>query len=114
MTVPRIPGTAAGLPLAAPTASRADRLRQASSDLEGVFVEQLMKVMRETVPEDGLTAGGSGEQMFAGMLDQHLSAEVPKQWHRGLSASLYRDLTAVEQATAAAASTPTPTGEERP
>ena len=30
-----------------------------------------------TVPEGGATSGGSGEEMFTGMLDQSLAEEVP-------------------------------------
>lgn len=56
------------------------RLADAVRQLEGVFVEQLFKAMRETVPTDGLTSGGAGEQMFSSMMDQHLAALVPNEW----------------------------------
>lgn len=68
------------------------RLRQVVGQLQGVFVEQLFKAMRETVPTDGITSGGAGEQMFAGMLDQHLANAVPTQWDHGLGESLLRQL----------------------
>ncbi|HEX6925035.1 MAG TPA: rod-binding protein [Longimicrobiaceae bacterium] len=68
------------------------RLRKASQDLEGVFVEQLFKAMRETVPENSLLDGGTGEEMFTSMLDSHLAAEVPSQWASGLAEALYRQL----------------------
>lgn len=68
------------------------RLRAVVGDLEGVFVEQLFKAMRQTVPEDGLTDGGAGEDVFTAMLDQHLSAEVPGQWRGGLGDALLRQL----------------------
>lgn len=68
------------------------RLLQTARKLEGVFVEQLFKVMRETVPEGGLVDGGTGEEVFAGMLDQHLADEVPSGWNRGLSDAVYRQL----------------------
>ncbi|MBI1809965.1 MAG: chemotaxis protein chel, partial [Gemmatimonadetes bacterium] len=44
-----------------PRASDLDRLRKTAKQLEGVFVQQLFKAMRETVPKDGVTGGGSGE-----------------------------------------------------
>jgi flagellar protein FlgJ len=70
------------------------RLRKVVQQLEGVFVEQLFKAMRETVPDGGLVDGGSGEEIFSGLLDQHLSAEVPAGWGErgGLSEALYRQL----------------------
>lgn len=71
---------------------REDRLRKVVGQLESVFVEQLFKTMRETVPADGIVNGGPGEAMFTGMLDQHMSASVPGQWHHGIGESLYRQL----------------------
>lgn len=74
-----------------------ERLRQAARDLEGVFVEQMFKAMRETVPDGGVVDGGSGEEMFTTLLDQRLSAAVPGGWERGLSEALYRQLAAGSQ-----------------
>ena len=68
------------------------RLKEAVEKLEGVFVQQLFKAMRDTVPKDGLTSGGTGEDMFSGMLDQHLADAAPGQWHSGLGDSLLRQL----------------------
>ena len=70
------------------------RLHKAVQQLEGVFVEQLFKAMRETVPDGGIVDGGSGEEIFSGLLDQHLSAEVPAGWGErgGLGEALYRQL----------------------
>ena len=80
-------GSAAPLPI-----NDSERLRQAVQDLEGVFVQQLFKAMRETVPQEGVVSGGSGEEMFTGMLDQHLSGAAPEQWARSLGDSLYSQL----------------------
>lgn len=79
-------------PIRTPPSSEEARLRQSSRDLEGVFVEQLFKAMRETVPENSLFDGGAGEEMFTGMMDAHLASEVPATWNDGLSEALYRQL----------------------
>lgn len=81
-------------PVRTPPLPEEARLRQSSRDLEGVFVEQLFKAMRETVPENSLFDGGAGEQMFTGMMDSHLAAEVPEGWNNGLGEALYRQLRA--------------------
>lgn len=84
-------GPAATPPVA--TDARHAKLRKAAQQLEGVFVQQLYKVMRETVPQqEGIVSGGAGEDMFTGLLDQHLAAETPKHWQTGLSDALYRQL----------------------
>jgi flagellar protein FlgJ len=68
------------------------RLRQAANDLQGVFVAELFKAMRETVPQDGIVNGGAGEDMFSGMMDQHLAPQAGEGWGRGLGEALYRQL----------------------
>ena len=68
------------------------RLRKVAQQLEGVFVQQLFMAMRETVPHDGLTSGGAGEEMFQGMMDEHIATQLPDQWENGLAAAVYRQL----------------------
>lgn len=80
-------------PAAAPLSDSKDaQLRKAARDLEGVFVLELMKAMRETVPQDGLTNGGMGEEMFSGMMDQHLAPQMGEGWSGGIGEALYRQL----------------------
>lgn len=57
-----------------------DRLQRAMRQLEAVFVQQMFKAMRETVPDEGMN-GGSGEQIFSGMLDEKLAEVVPAAWN---------------------------------
>jgi flagellar protein FlgJ len=69
------------------------RLRKSAQDLEGLFVAQLFKAMRATVPSDeGAISGGAGEEIFTGLMDEHIAAETPKHWGGGLSEALYRQL----------------------
>ena len=70
------------------------RLRAVTKQLEGVFVQQLFKAMRETVPQDGFTDGGAGEEIFTGMMDEKIATHVPEHWDRGIGESLYRQLRA--------------------
>ncbi|MCC6316098.1 MAG: rod-binding protein [Gemmatimonadaceae bacterium] len=66
------------------------RLREAARALEGVFVAQLFKAMRETVPQDGALSGGAGEEMFSSMLDERMADLVPTQWNSDLGDALLR------------------------
>lgn len=69
------------------------KLRKSAADLEGLFVAQMYKAMRDTVPKDqGVVSGGSGEEIFTGLMDEHLAAETPSHWGGGLSEALYRQL----------------------
>lgn len=75
------------------TESRDAKLKKAAQQLEGVFVQQLYKSMRDSVPQqEGIVSGGAGEDIFTGLLDQHLAAETPKHWKGGLSDALVRQL----------------------
>ena len=70
---------------------RMAKLREAASQLEGLFVRQLYSAMRETVPTDGPLSGGAGEDMFTGLLDEKLADATPAQWSdHGLAAGIAR------------------------
>lgn len=74
-------------------AEKDGKLRDAASQLEGLFVQQMFKSMRETVPQgEGIVSGGTGEDIFTGLLDEHLAADTPRQWERGMADALYRQL----------------------
>jgi peptidoglycan hydrolase FlgJ len=89
-----------------PAEDRDALLKKTAKQLEGVFVEHLFKAMRETVPDGGLTDGGSGEEVFTSLLDRHFADLVPNAWDRGLSSALYRQLRTVTSESGAADTTP--------
>jgi peptidoglycan hydrolase FlgJ len=91
MTRIQAPATAAATQ---PATADEQRLRAATKQLEGVFVQQLFKAMRETVPKDGFTDGGAGEDIFTGLMDEKIATTVPEHWDRGIGESLYRQLRA--------------------
>ncbi|MEP6764508.1 MAG: rod-binding protein [Gemmatimonadaceae bacterium] len=78
----------------APTVTPEEKkLRKAAGELQGLFVAQLFKAMRDTVPtDDAMVSGGSGEEIFTGLMDEHLAADTPKHWSGGISEALYRQL----------------------
>jgi flagellar protein FlgJ len=76
----------------APASQDEKRLRGVAQQLEGVFVQQLFKAMRETVPHEGKIDGGAGEERFTSMLDEKISDEVPAKWEHGIGEALMRQL----------------------
>jgi Rod binding domain-containing protein len=70
----------------------AAKLRAATTLLESTFVQELYKAMRETVPEGGITSGGSGEAIFSGMLDQHVAEVTASKMDDGLGRALFEQL----------------------
>jgi flagellar protein FlgJ len=53
-----------------------DRLDKACGDFEAIFVQQLFKTMRASVPESALFDGGRAEEIYTAMLDQHVAENM--------------------------------------
>jgi flagellar protein FlgJ len=86
-------------------------LRKTAKQLEGVFVQQLFKAMRDTVDTGGgIAPSGGGEAMFRDLLDQHVAERVPEEWdaQHSLAEKLYQQLrTRLAQSESAAEQTTT-------
>lgn len=82
----------------APLSARDAKLLETAQQLEGVFVQQLMKAMRETVPEGGILPTGNGEEIFTAMFDERVAQAAASQQEGGLSAALFRQLRAAYEA----------------
>lgn len=66
-----------------------ERLAEACSEFEAIFVEQLFKTMRASVPDVGLLRGGRAEAIYSGMLDQQIAMEMARgQGSIGLASQL--------------------------
>lgn len=69
------------------------RLRQSAQDLEGVFMSQLFKAMRETVPEgEGIFESSTAEGVFSSMLDEVMGEVTAQRLEGGLGDALYNQL----------------------
>jgi Rod binding domain-containing protein len=93
MTTPVSTGapTGAGRPLDAPAPTRpADRLDAATRDFEAVLFQEMLKAMRDTVPDGGLLDGGHAREVFTTMLDEHVAGEAARRGQNGLASALYR------------------------
>jgi flagellar protein FlgJ len=76
-----------------PVDPQEQKLRKAAADLQGLFVQQLYKTMRASVPTDGgIVEQSQGEEVFAGLMDERLAADTGTRWHRGLGDAIYRAL----------------------
>ncbi len=69
-----------------------DALKGAATQFEAMFINMMMKSMRDATPQDGMT-DNQQTKMFTGMLDQQLSQNMAKRGV-GLADVLIRQLTA--------------------
>jgi peptidoglycan hydrolase FlgJ len=76
-------------------------LREATEEFESLFVAQMMRSMRSTVPDSGLLGAGGGQQIFREMLDHELSRRAAYSGGFGIGEMLYRQLGGTEDGPAA-------------
>jgi Rod binding domain-containing protein len=76
--------------MAASAPGGGDRLKETTREFEAVFMQEMLKAMRDTVPESGLLDGGRSEEIFTAMLDEHVARLSAGRSEGGLGAALYR------------------------
>ncbi len=74
------------------TPENAEAIKKLSDEFEGIFLEIVLKSMRETIDKSQLTDGGNGEQIFQSMLDSEYAKNLASQRTTGLSASIEQHL----------------------
>jgi murein DD-endopeptidase MepM/ murein hydrolase activator NlpD len=84
-----------------------DELKKVSQEFEAIFIAQLLKVMRETIEESGLTEGGFGKSIYTELFDQEVSLTIARRGALGISDLLRKNLVGQNsEASPAPASTP--------
>lgn len=73
-------------------------LKKAAVEFESMFINQLLKVMRETVEKSELFHGGSGEEIYTSLFDTELSREIASSGGIGLDKILLDQLARNESA----------------
>lgn len=79
------------------------RLRKAAKDFEAFFMYQMLKTMRETVPENPLVkdspfSNGHGKDTFTQIFDMEISKKMVGSGKESISEVLYRSLEKVIEA----------------
>ena len=81
--------TAARSESAKPTDSE---LEKACQEMESIFLNYLLKEMRNTINKSGLINGGTAENIYTGMLDTEMSKVISERGGIGLSKILQDQL----------------------
>ncbi len=74
-----------------------EKLMKAAKEMESVFLYQLIKTMRKTVPESGFSAqggfgGGMGKDVYTQMFDQEIAVKMSGHGDRSIASMLYREM----------------------
>jgi peptidoglycan hydrolase FlgJ len=67
-----------------------EKLKKACADFEAIFIQQLFKSMRQTVPKGGLLGEGPGMEIYQSLFDQELSKSLASHGRLGLGGMIYR------------------------
>jgi murein DD-endopeptidase MepM/ murein hydrolase activator NlpD len=81
-------------------------LKKVAQEFEAIFIAQLLKVMRETIEESGLTDGGFGKSIYTELFDQEVSLNMARRGTLGIADLLYQNLSAAEKPAAGESAAP--------
>jgi flagellar protein FlgJ len=73
------------------------KLKKACTDFEALFIAQMLKSMRQTVPQTGFLGKGLGNEIYQGLMDQELSKKLAHNKGLGLGQVLYRQMLRQEE-----------------
>ncbi len=71
---------------------RDQKLKEACAKFEGMFLEMMMKTMRQATHESSFIKKGQGEKIFTEMLDQQYVDIAATNGSTGLGGTLYESL----------------------
>ena len=69
-----------------------DKIKQACSDFEAIFIKQMLDSMRKTVEKTSLLGGGMAEDIFEDMIYDEYAKKMSNTGNLGLKDMLYRQL----------------------
>jgi peptidoglycan hydrolase FlgJ len=68
------------------------RMKDVCKELESLFISELFKQMRATIPKSGMVSGGNAEEIYQSMLDSNISKELSQGRGVGLASILMKQL----------------------
>ncbi|MBI5893019.1 MAG: peptidoglycan DD-metalloendopeptidase family protein [Deltaproteobacteria bacterium] len=72
-------------------ASDKEDIKKAAQDFEAIFINYMLKTMREGVSKSGLLHGGNAEEMYTSMMDEELSKAIAQKGGIGLGSILLKE-----------------------
>jgi len=79
-----------------------EKLKKACSDFEALFMARMLKLMRQSIPQNGLLGNGPGKEIYQGLMDQELAKTMSQRGGVGLGEKLYRQVLQREEKSGAA------------
>jgi flagellar protein FlgJ len=96
--------TGAGSSALAPAQER--QLRATAHEVESIFLQQMLKTMRQAFPSGRAPLSGTGQRVYQEMMDEHMGRALAKGGGIGLADLLVRDVLRRQGTTKKASSDP--------
>ncbi|MFN8949503.1 MAG: rod-binding protein [Alphaproteobacteria bacterium] len=74
------------------------RLEDGAREFEGIFISQMLETAWSTVPTDGMTGGGMGEEIFRSLMIQDIGQQMARQGGIGLAPHIHAELLKMQEA----------------
>lgn len=68
-----------------------ERLKEACKGFEALFINEMLKSMRRTIPKSGLLDGGVQGRIYESMFDEAVSRALSERGALGIADMLYRE-----------------------
>ena len=69
------------------------KLKESAQQFEAIFIQQMYKEMRKTIPDDGLIQRGNADEIYTQMQDLEAAKVTAQQGGIGLTDLMMRQLT---------------------
>ncbi len=69
-----------------------EKLRKACTDFESLLIYNMMKFMRQSVPQNGILSGGPGQEVYQSLFDQEISKSLARRSGLGIGEKIYRQM----------------------
>lgn len=68
------------------------KLEKACLEFESIFIHQMLKSMRQTIPQTGLMGEGKERNIFQALFDEEVSKNITKRGGLGMGKMLYEQM----------------------
>jgi flagellar protein FlgJ len=79
-----------------------EKLKKVCADFEALLMARMLKLMRQSIPQNGLLGNGPGKEIYQDLMDQELAKNISQRGGVGLGNVLYRQVLQREEKARAA------------
>ncbi len=69
-----------------------EELKKATEEFEAIFINSMLKAMRNTIIESNLFPEQAGKDVYRAMMDEYLAKEISRSGGVGISRMLFEEL----------------------